>query len=401
MQFHQTDKLSLRKQWMCPGSARTITIIVISIGVLVAGVIGMSVLKKTGPKADKTAPPKVIPVVNTITAVVTDKQLEVTTQGEVEARMSTQLASEVMGRVTMVSPKLKAGGSFEKNELMLEIDNSDYVSAQARVQSALADAKLALQQEEARAEQSMRDWRKLGKGDAPDLVARKPQIASARARVKAAEADVGKATRDLERTKIRAPYLCKIDKSYIDFGAYISPGAPVADIYSIQVREVRVPVPLDDLAYLPEQGNGLIGSEVKVEADLAGKTHQWTGKIIRSEGKVDRSTMMIYLVVEIASGPNQSMEDLPPPGLFVNAAIKGRMMKNLVEMPRSALRDDNTVLTLDENSQLKIVSVDVARTMEDTVLITSGITPGVKIITSAMETPVPGMELTTEQPGKD
>ena len=374
-------------------------IIVIILAILLAGFIGMGVLKKLGPKADKEAPPKVIPSVKIITAMVADKQLFVQTQGEVEARMSTHLASEVMGKVTMVSPKLKAGGTFQLNEVMLEIDKADYASALARVESSLADAKLALQQEESRAEQAMRDWRKLGKGNAPDLVARKPQIASAKARVSAAEAEVSKATRDLERTAVRAPYLCRVDKSYTDLGSYIAPGARVADVYSIRVREVRVPVSLDDLAYL--QDKELIGSGVHIEADLAGETRQWVGKIIRSEGKVDRSTMMIYFVVEIASSKAQPMHDLPPPGLFINASIKGRVMKQVVEIPRSALRADHSVLTVDEDNRLQIIDVKVVRTMEDKVLISSGILDGTRIIVSAIETPVPNMELNIEATPND
>lgn len=361
--------------------------------VLGAGLIGMVILAMNGPKAEKDAPPKVVPVVNVVIAEMSDQNLSVVTQGEVKAKMTTQIASEVMGRVTVVSPKLKAGGSFDRNEIMLETDRADYVSALARVESALADAKLTLEQEQARAEQSMRDWRKLGKGEAPDLVARKPQIASAKARVNAAQADVEKATRDLDRTKIRAPYLCKIDQAHIDLGAYITPGARVADIYSIRVREVRVPVPLKDLAYLHIANDGLIGAAVKVTAELAGEMQTWSGKIIRNEGKVDRNTRMLYLVVEIAATETQPMADLPPPGLFVSASIQGRTMKNVVRIPRIALRADNSILTVDENDQLKIVSVKVARTMQHSVLISSGIAKGTKIITSAMETPVPGMDL--------
>jgi len=387
--YQQANSFSL------PGAARAALVLVLVAVVLVAGVIGMAVLAMNGPKAEKDAPPKVIPVVNIITAEMSDQPLTVVTQGEVEAKMSTQIASEVMGRAIVVSPKLKAGGSFDRNEIMLEVDRSDYVSALARVESTLADAKLTLEQEQARAEQSMRDWRKLGKGEAPDLVARKPQIASAKARVNAAQADVERSARDLDRTKIRAPYLCKIDRSHIDLGAYITTGARVADIYSIRVREVRVPVPLKDLAYLQKK---LIGSGVKVNAELAGGMQTWSGKIVRNEGKVDRNTRMIYLVVEIAATETQPMADLPPPGLFVSASIQGRTMKNVVKIPRIALRADNTILTVDEKNQLKVISVKVARTMQDSVLISSGIDEGTKIITSAMETPVPGMDLEVVKP---
>ena len=66
----------------------------------------------------------------------------------------------------------------------------------------------------ARAEQAVRDWEKLGLNrDPSDLVLRKPQLVSARARITAAEAAVDKAMRDLERTEIRAPYDCRIERT--------------------------------------------------------------------------------------------------------------------------------------------------------------------------------------------
>ncbi|MBK1829676.1 efflux RND transporter periplasmic adaptor subunit [Verrucomicrobiaceae bacterium R5-34] len=385
---------SINSHRSAAGSVRTVVIIVLVLAILVLGLIGMVVLQKTGPTADKSSPPRAIPTVKIIVAEKGDHQLYVRTQGEVKASMSTQLSSQVMGRATMVSPKLKAGGSFAKNEVMIEIERADYVSALARAESALADAQLALQQEQARAEQSLRDWAKLGKGAAPDLVARKPQIVSAKARVTAAEADVVRATRDLERTTIRAPYRCRVDQAYVDFGATIAAGMRVADVYSTDVRELRVPVPLDELGYLNE--GGLVGSPVDIEAEFAGENRTWSGEIIRSEGQVDRTAMMMYQVVEIAASDEQPLSDLPPPGLFVRASIKGREMKQIVEIPRTALNADHSVLLVDDQDQLQVVDVKVARTMQDTVLISSGISAGDRVIVSAIETPVTGMKLEIE-----
>ncbi len=382
------------KKYYRQGAAGVGIILLMILGVLGAGVVGMVILQKTGPKADKEVPARAIPTVRTLLATLGDQQLTVQTQGEVKAHMSTQISSQVMGRTTMVSSKLKSGGVFQKGEVMLEIERADYVSAMAQAESALADAKLALTQEQARADQALRDWKKLGKGVAPDLVARKPQIASATARVTAAEAVLARAMRDLDRTTLRAPYHCCVDRSYVDFGAHISAGMRVVDVYSIDVREVRVPVPLSDLAYLNDKE--LIGSHVDVEAELAGQIKTWTGKIIRSEGKVERSTMMMYLVVEISTSKTQVVEELPPPGLFVNAVIKGRIMEQVVEIPRIALRADDAVMVVDGENLLQVLNVQVARTMKDTVLISQGIPAGSQVIISAIETPVSGMELKIE-----
>lgn len=367
--------------------------LIVIVAVLLTGWGGMEWLKLHGPKASKESPEIIIPVVRIVTAEFTDRQLYVDTQGRVDPRIRTQAASEVMGRVLSVSPKFKSGGVFSKGEIMLEIDGSDYVAALAQAESVWADAKLSLEREQARAEQSRRDWAKLGRGEPSDLVLGKPQILSAKARVKASEAGVGKANRDLQRTKLKAPYDCLIEMTYTDLGSYIAPGARLADLYSTGSFEVRVPVTLEEFAYLSQDENGVVGDEVRLQARIGGKLRTWQGSIVRSEGRVDRTTMTMYQVVKINPNSNDDRFALPPSGLFVRARIKGRVMSRVAEIPRGALRQDNKVLFVDADQTLKMADVELARTLETTVLIRQGIEPGTQVIVSAMETPVVGMKL--------
>ncbi len=364
--------------------------------VVALGVGGFVVLKHTGPKADKESPPRVVPVVRVITVQSGEKQMFVSTQGRVEPSHRTQAASEVMGRVTKVSKQFKTGGEFKHREVMLEIDSADYVSAHANAVASLEDARLFLTQEEARADQARRDWAKLGRGNPSGLVLRKPQITSAKARVSAAEAAVDKAVRDLERTKLRAPYDCRVQATYTDLGSYITPGARLADVYSVDDFEIRMPVTMEDLGYLEQTEQGFIGASVTIEAELAGQTREWAGKVVRSEGDVDRNTMTTHLVMHVNSNKEEKVFPLPPTGLVVRAKITGRTMAGVTEIPRSALREDNTVLTLGAEDKLKILPVKLARTMEKAVLISSGLPDGTRLIVSPIEMPVNGMELAVE-----
>ena len=374
-------------------SMRFFGMVMLIVVILAVGVLGMGWLQENGPKASKDAPEVVVPVVRVVTVAFTDRQLFVETQGRVDPLIRTQAAAEVMGRVLTVSPKFKSGGVFVKDDVMLEIDGSDYVAALAKAESVLADAQLSLVREEARAEQSRRDWAKLGRGKPSDLVLGKPQIVSARARVKASEAGVARAKRDLERTKLRAPYDCLIERTYTDLGSYIAPGARLADLYSTGAFEVRVPVTLEEFAYLDHGDEGIIGDDVTVQALIAGKMRTWQGSIVRSEGQVDRSTMTMYQVIGIEPNPDDARFRLPPSGLFVRAKIRGGTMAHVSEIPRSALRPDNSLLILGSEGKLEIVQVEVARTLETTVLINEGIKAGDQVIISPMETPVAGMKL--------
>lgn len=384
-----TENFTKKTSWV--HASKGVAIVV----VLILGVVGKHYLETHGPKADKEPPPRVIPVVRVVTVKSADEQLYVQTQGRVEPSRRTQAASEVMGRVIMVSPKFKTGGVFAKNDIMLEIDSADYVSMLATAESSLADAKLVLAQEESRAEQARRDWAKLGRGNPSDLVLRKPQIVSAKARITAADAAVGKATRDLDRTKLRAPYDCRVEAAYTDLGSFITAGARLADLYSIDAFEVRVPVTLEEMGYL--KTTDVIGAEVSTTATIGSKLRSWNGKIIRREGLVDQKTMTMYLVVGIDPNKNDGQHTLPPSGLFVRAKIRGMIMSSVIKIPRSALRSNNTLLSVNADNELEIIPVKVARTLKKTVLISQGLKDGTKVIISPMETPVGGMQLSVEE----
>lgn len=365
------------------------------LAVLVVGVMAMKYLKSHGPEADKQAPPRVIPVVEVVEVKAGPEQLTIETQGRIEPVRRTQAASEVMGRVVMVSPKFKAGGEFALDEIMLEIDSADYVAALASAKSSLADAKLLLAQEEARAEQALRDWEKLGRGKPSDLVIRKPQIESVKARIVASEAAVEKAVRDLDRTKLRAPYHCRVEATYTDLGSYIMTGARLADLYSADAFEARVPVTLEELGYLDQ--DKLMGAQVIAKAVLGGAERTWQGTVVRSEGMVDRQTMTMYLVVGIESNGEAGPYRLPSPGLFIQAGIQGKKMDRVTKIPRSTLRPDNTLLIMNADNELEIIPVKLARTLHHSILVSEGLRDGTKVIISPIETPIPGMKLALQE----
>lgn len=367
--------------------------VIAALVVLLLGWAGMVWLQSHGPEASKEVPTVVLPVVRVVTAEVFDKQLYVNTQGRVDPRIRTQAAAEVMGRVLSVSPKFKSGGRFAKGEVMLEMDGADYVAVLAQAEATLADAKLSLEREEARAAQARRDWKKLGRGDPSDLVLGIPQITSAKARVVASQATVDKASRDLKRTKLRAPYDCLVETIYTDLGSYITPGARLADLYSTEAFEVRVPVTLEEFGFLEQDERGVIGDDVELQASIGGKLRSWQGVIVRSEGRVDRSTMTMHQVIEIKPNPEDKLFHLPPSGLFVTARIKGRVMSKVVELPRAALREGKTVFVLDAENRLEIVTVDISRTLKKSVLVNGGVESGDRVIISPLEIPVVGMKL--------
>ena len=187
-----------------------------------------------------------------------------------------ELTAEVSGKLIEVSANLVPGGRVREGEVLVAIDPADSraaleqcKAAQERARMGVADAQLAIEEEEARRDQALRDWKKLGRGEPSDLLARKPQLVSAQARlasaladVESAKADVGSASRNLERTVIRAPFDGVVREEFVEVGAVLAPGTRLVTLFSERSLEVELPLKLEDYALLKRDENGGVQGEV-------------------------------------------------------------------------------------------------------------------------------------------
>jgi RND family efflux transporter MFP subunit len=342
-------------------------------------------------------------LVETIIAEVTSLNLTVSSQGTVRPRTETALVAEVSGKIVSVSDDFVAGGFFREGEVLLQIDPSDYRAGLKRAEAALASRKAKLADETARSEQALKDWKNMGKpGEPSDLGLRKPQMADARANVSAAEADVEKARRDLERTQITVPYDGLVRQKAVDIGQYVSPGTRLGVTFAIDSAEIRLPLTLTDLNYL-DLPNGTETSSrlnpypsVTLSAEVAGGRNHWQAQIIRTEGVVDETSRVVYAVAQVVDPYGvlgQSHQNELKIGSFVNAEIQGLPVENMVVLPRYVLQADHTVFVVNEQDKLEILPVVVLRAEAKKVYISSGIKAGTRVITTTLDAPVPGTQL--------
>jgi multidrug resistance efflux pump len=129
------------------------------------------------------------------------------TQGTIRAHHSTTITSLVPGTIHKVHPNFEDGAFFNKGDVLAELDPADLQAALTAAESRLARAEAALAQEEARAKQAKLNWEDIGYDEEPSpLVLRIPQLKEANAVITSARADLDQAKRNLNRSKIRAPF---------------------------------------------------------------------------------------------------------------------------------------------------------------------------------------------------
>ena len=335
-------------------------------------------------------------------AEVVSLHLSVSSQGSVKPRTQTTLVAEVAGKIVSVSPNFIAGGFFREGEILLQIDPSDFETGLLRAQANLASRQARYADQKARSEQALKDWKNLGReGEPSDLTLRKPQLAEALAGVQAAEAELQEAQRDLERTRIKVPYDGLVRAKRVDIGQYVSPGTPLGVTFSINTAEIRLPLSASDIEFLDLPSATRLDKAhripVTLSAENAGMSDRWQAEIVRTEGVVDEASRVVYAVAELVDPYGvlgQSTQPELKMGTFVKADIQGLRVENAVSLPRSVLRADNTVLVANDERRLEIRPVTVLRAEPRKVYISDGINQGDLIITTAIDAPIPGIQLT-------
>ncbi len=340
-------------------------------------------------------------LVDAIPAKVDSLHFSVYSQGSVAPRTETTMVAEVAGQIVSVSSNFIAGGFFRAGEVLLQIDPSDYETGLLRAQANLASRKAQYADQKARSEQALKDWSNLGRqGEPSDLTLRKPQLAEALAAVQAAEAELKEAERNLQRTRIKVPYDGLVRSKLVDVGQYVSPGTPLGVTFAIDRAEIRLPLSNSDIAFLELPSATRLDKAQRVPVTLtaedSGNGGQWQAEIVRTEGIVDEKSRVVYAVAEIADpyavlGMSDQAE--LKMGTFVRAEIQGLRVEDVVVLPRSVLRSDNTVLIANDERKLEIRPVTVVRAEPRFVYISSGIEGGDMVIKTALDALIPGTAL--------
>ncbi|OMH25978.1 hypothetical protein BGP75_25365 [Motiliproteus sp. MSK22-1] len=313
-----------------------------------------------------------------------DFQVWLDSYGVVKPRTESHLVSQVAGKVVKISERFREGAFFEAGDILIRIDPRDYQVAVDIAEAELIQAQLGLKEEQARVEQALRDWKRLGKGVAGDLVLRKPQLAAADAAISSAKAKLVRAKLSLERTRIKAPYAGRLLSKQVDLGQVVSSGTVLAEIFAVDYVEVRLPLNNRQLEYvsLPEQYRGgelRSGNlpEVSLQAQIGRQQYSWSGKVVRVEGAIDQGSRQLFVVAQIEDPYSLGPQGNPPLkiGQFVQAKIKGKLLQGVYVFPRTALNQDNTVLII-EKGRLQSRILDPLWTDEESVVASSGLENG-------------------------
>ncbi|CUS48695.1 MAG: RND-type efflux system membrane fusion component [Idiomarinaceae bacterium HL-53] len=373
--------------------------IILPFVIVVAAVLIANVLGKMRPEPERSQPKRPPVLVEVVEVQKAPQTFVVDAYGTVNPRFQTQLVTEVSGRVVNVAPNFVAGGFFDEGDLLLEIDPSDYEAAYEEAKANLARAQAAVAQERALGRVAEAEWRSIEAGEIPELGLRQPQLASELANLRAAEAQLLRAERNLERTKVRAPFAGLLQAKQVNLGQYVGLGTPVGMFYGTELAEIRVPLTDYDFSFLDQvliDSESAAGPAVILRSEVAGEMREWRGNLVRTEGVLDPSSRVTYGVVRVQDPYNRLHSRHESPlqfGRFVTAEIQGISVDGLVEIPRYAVNADGNVWIVTEERLLESRSVTSYRIDEQTVFVASGLENGDRVMTTQLDNPIPGMKV--------
>ena len=383
---------------------------------LVLGVsgIGAWVLIAMKPEPKRSTPPPNEPVVEFIIAERKTQRVFVDAFGTVRPRTSTTLLAESPGLIEAVAPfaesnrsgpqaSFRAGGFFEKGDLLVSIEDIDHRAVTADAEAYLQTTQLQLEQERALSEQAKAEW-ELDRdwADAPELVKRLPQIRKAEADAKAAEARLAQASRNLQRASVRAPFRGRVLETMADVGQRVGGGtsAALAKVYALDMAEIDLSLSRSELDLL-NFGEGANGFGEQPEVQLLNKDQNFThrGILDRSEGTVDPRTRLTNVVAGIegafADPYSTKKPNSPPPlslGEFVEARLFGPNIE-VFEIPRSAFREKNTLLIIDDENRIETRNVLTLKQTRDFVWVTEGLQNNERVCLTPLDIVSKGMKV--------
>ena len=371
--------------------------------VIIAAFVIAALMSLTKPDSLELESPNREIAVKTAVLEKSQVQLKVKSQGTVQPLTRTMLVSEVSGIVMALAPQFEVGGTFAKGDVLIKLDPADYQVAKQRADAQLQSAKAQLLSEQARSSQAKKEWEMTGRplSEAPVLALRTPFLAEAQSRLLQAEAEVKQAELKLQRTVIRAPYAGMISATMVDVGQYVTIGARLGETFAIDFAEIRLPMTSRDLSKLGWNASSAEQSifnnnKVRLKSTVNGEVMTWEAVLVRSEGTIEQSSRVQYLVAQVADPYNiHGVANRPRLliGSFVEALVTGKVIDNVYSLPRHALRSNRQVATVDSDQRLQLLKVDYTFEDQANYYIHTGLEGQVEVVTSGMGIMVNGMKL--------
>ncbi len=370
-------------------SSKRLTIIVIAIVAILGGSFGLMSYFKSLKEKPEEKPPVEAKIFVKAKPVKYEKITPMVKEGGRLGSLNTvDVISEVQGKVLNGDVPLKKGQKFKKGDLLAKVFDGEaknnLMASKSRFLNTLANALPDLKIDYP---ENYKAW--LNFFNAIDIAEKLPEIPS----VKSDKEKTFLASRSIlndyftiksseirfDKYEIRAPFSGSFTGVNIEVGSTVNTGSRIGTIIQTSRMELEVPVKTEDVQWLN------IGDEVLVFTPVSDEPLK--AKIVRISDFVKPETQSASVFVSIYPQSKVKLFE----GMYLNAEFSGEPIENVMEMPRSAVFDDNQVYVV-ENGCLKKQGIRVHKINQKT-LIFSGVEEGKTLVVEPLISVSEGMKV--------
>ncbi len=329
--------------------------------------------KKPKPRFDK-----IVKTVFVDEVVNKDIPIIITTSGNLTAKNKIDLFAEVQGVLKLSAKDFKAGTFYSKGENIIRINSDEfYANLQSQksnfynsITSIIPDIRLDYPNE-------FEKWQAyLNSFDINSTTPKLPEMNTDKEKyfisgrgINTAYYNVKNLEVKLGKYNLRAPFSGILTEALVTPGSLVRVGQKLGEFIDPSVYEMEVSVNAE-FADLLKKGN-------TVKLHNLEKTKEYTGKVIRINGKVDATSQTIKAYIQVAH------KDLRE-GNYLEADLTARNESNAIEVSRKLLVDNKQMYVV-RDSILDLIDVDavyfsaemaVIKGVENGTLMLSKPTPG-------------------------
>jgi len=291
----------------------------------------------------RKAPPKVIKTVYVDTVLNSTIPIIIPANGNLIAKRRLEIYSEVQGIFKPASKLFKPGEKYNKNEIFITINNTEYYSSVQSAKSNLYNSIVAIM---ADLRLDFPDiypkWQDYIKSfDLDKTTPKLPKMSSEKENyfitgrgIVSNYYSVKNLEERLTKYTIKAPFKGILTESLVTEGTLIRNNQKLGEYIDPTIYEMEVSLGKNYASLLK------IGENVQL--NNLENTKKYTGKISRINGSVNTDTQTIAVFIEIK---NSSLKE----GMYLEAKLNAKNEPNAIEINRSLLLDENKIFIVRDN----------------------------------------------------
>lgn len=292
--------------------------------------------------------------------------------GTLFAKDRLELFSEVEGLFSGSARDFKPGQQYNRGDLLLQINASEYIASVRSARSNLYNLITAIMPDlRLDYPDSFPKWQTyISNFDINKTVAPLPEPSSEQEKyfitgrnITSNYFEIKRMEERLSKFNIRAPFTGILTEALVNKGSLVRPGQKLGEFINPAVYEMELAVSKNFVNFL-ETGR-------KVTLQTLDKTSQYEGVISRINARIDPSTQTVNAFVEVKG------ENLRE-GMFLEANLDAREEQNAFKLERKLLVNESQIYSVEDN-KLNLLDIELIYITEREVVV-KGIPDGTIIL---------------------